>query len=86
MNDKTKDDNRWKEKEAIIDSREPISATEPEVYPGIPDNDIGYAVGRKSSDENRTKFLNLWRPTSTSDFPTSVGNSDNISKRGTKRR
>lgn len=83
--DKTKDGNRHEERQGMIGISESSSALESEASVMVSDNDIGHAVGKSLSDEDRVKFLDPWRPTSVSDFPTSVRKSDNKSKTGTER-
>ena len=52
----------------------------------VPSNDIGLAVGRQLHDEDRVRFLQPWRPSSATDFPSSVRQSDKASKSGMERR
>ena len=49
-------------------------------------NDIGLAVRCYLSQEDHVRFLNPWHPSSANDFPSSVRQSDKVSKTGVERR
>ncbi len=47
----------------------------------MPANDIGHAVGRSLSSEDRASFLQPWKPTVDSDFPSSLHVKSNVERR-----
>ena len=47
----------------------------------VPANDIGHAVGRLLSSEERASFLEPWKPTVDSDFPSSLHVKSKVERR-----